>query len=284
MRQVFTSPRLENVEKVARLLEEHDIEVRITDGRSFRGNHRRAFSYRERGDEGPKPAVWVVRSDDHPKARAVLREIGLLESSRGSNSYLPDTLLARDRDSAEARSRKRAFRIRAGLLIAIALSIGLGVFLREPAPPSSTATSAAPSTAPSATQTDALLPAATADGGRYIVDTPSALAAMLIDIELRSHDAALACLSVDGADPSENVLRQLQAEQRTRARPQSACTDPAADAIRIGVRDYRTDGSGSGSVSVDIARGAAGADRDTRTRTLEVRRDVDRWQVLSGGG
>lgn len=282
MRQVFTSPRLENVEKVAQLLEEHDIEVRITDGRSFRGNHRRGFSYRERGDDTPKPAVWVIRSDDHPKARAVLREIGLLESGRGSNSYLPEALQARDRDSAEARSRKRAFRIRAGLLIAIALSIGLGVFLREPAPPSTTALSTAPSGTSSAAQTDTLLPAATADVNRYIVDTPSALAAMLIDIELRSRDAALACLSVDGADPSETVLRQLQAAQRTRARPQSACTDPAADAIRIGVRDYLTDGSGIGTVSVDIAEGAPGADRDTQTRTLDVRRDGDRWQVLSG--
>lgn len=282
MRQVFTSPRLENVEKVAELLEEHDIEVRITDGRSFRGGRRRGFSYRERGDDNPKPAVWVIRSDDHPKARAVLREIGLLESGRASNSYLPETVLTRDRDSAEARSRKRAFRIRAGLLIAIALSVGLGVFLREPAPPSTTATSAAPSAAASSTQADALLPAATADGGRYIVDTPSALAAMLIDIELRTHDAARACLSVDGADPSDNVLRQLQAEQRTRARPQSACTGPAADALRIGVRDYRTDGSGSGTVSVDIVKGAPGADRDMQTRTLDVRRDGDRWQVLSG--
>ena len=32
MRQVFSSPRLENVEQVARLLEDAGIETRITDG------------------------------------------------------------------------------------------------------------------------------------------------------------------------------------------------------------------------------------------------------------
>ena len=37
MRRIFASPRIENVEGVARLLEAEGIEVRITDGRSYRG-------------------------------------------------------------------------------------------------------------------------------------------------------------------------------------------------------------------------------------------------------
>ncbi|HWI24375.1 MAG TPA: pathogenicity-like protein, partial [Lysobacter sp.] len=37
MRQVFSSPRLENVEGIAKFLEEHGIEVRITQGRSYKG-------------------------------------------------------------------------------------------------------------------------------------------------------------------------------------------------------------------------------------------------------
>ena len=44
MRQVFTSPRLENVESVAGLLREQGIEVRITNDRSYRGNRRSSFS------------------------------------------------------------------------------------------------------------------------------------------------------------------------------------------------------------------------------------------------
>jgi hypothetical protein len=268
MRQVFTSLRLENVEKVAKLLEEQGIEVRVTHGRSFQGNRRRSFSYRDSANEGPQAAVWVVQSDDQPKARALLREMGLLDSGRSPTSYLPDTLLLRDRSDEEAKGRRRAFRIRAGLLLVIALSLGLGVFVwRKPA--QNTATTAANA------------PAAAANEGRYTVATPSALAAMLIDVELRAHEAAVACLSVDGGDPSDTVLEQLQAEERDRARPQSACTAPAADAVWIGIRDYRTDGSGAGTVVVEIADAATAEDRETQTRTLEVRREDVRWRVTS---
>lgn len=269
MRQVFTSLRLENVEKVAQLLEEQGIEVRITHGRSFQGNRRRSFSYRDAANESPPAAVWVVKSDDQPKARALLREIGLLDSGRSPTSYLPDSLLERDREGEDARARKRTFRIRAGLLLVIALSLGLGMFLwRKPAQDTAGTTSAAAT-------------AAAPDDGRYTVPTPSALAAMLIDIELRAHETPLACLSVDGADPGDTVLEQLQAEERKRARPQSACTDPAADAVWIGIRDYRTDGSGSGTVVVEIADAAPGPDRELQTRTLEVRREDVRWRVTS---
>ena len=38
MRQVFSSPRLENVERVSQLLEEAGIETRITHGRSYKGS------------------------------------------------------------------------------------------------------------------------------------------------------------------------------------------------------------------------------------------------------
>ena len=48
MRQVFSSARLENVEAVAKLLGDADIEVRVTDGRSYKGNLRsRSYSEQE---------------------------------------------------------------------------------------------------------------------------------------------------------------------------------------------------------------------------------------------
>lgn len=81
MRQVFSSPRLENVERMAEIMREAGIEVQVTGGRSYKGGRRRQFSYREapRGDE--TAAVWVVRADDLPKARQILREAGLLAST-----------------------------------------------------------------------------------------------------------------------------------------------------------------------------------------------------------
>ena len=77
MRQVFTSQRLENVEGVADMLRAEGIEVRITNGRSYKGNRRGAFKYTA-PRPGPQAAVWVIRSEDQPRARALLREAGLL--------------------------------------------------------------------------------------------------------------------------------------------------------------------------------------------------------------
>ena len=47
MRQVFSSPRLENVEGIAKMLEDEGIEVRITHGRSYKGGWGGRRSYRE---------------------------------------------------------------------------------------------------------------------------------------------------------------------------------------------------------------------------------------------
>src|SRR3546814_20178437 len=101
MRNVFTSARLENVERVAKLLEDDGIEVRITNGRSYKGGIRGNFSYR--GDGNKLPEVWVVRSADQPRARAMLREAGLLDTTR----HPPHSSLSMGlrRTSAEARRR-----------------------------------------------------------------------------------------------------------------------------------------------------------------------------------
>ena len=71
MRQVFSSPRLENVERVAELLREQGIDVRVTNGRSYTGARRGTFSYRESANEDPPAAVWVVKSEDQPQARHI---------------------------------------------------------------------------------------------------------------------------------------------------------------------------------------------------------------------
>src|SRR3546814_2475071 len=80
MRKVFTSARLENVERVAKLLEDDGIEVRITNGRSYKGGIRGNFSYR--GESNQMPEVWVVRSAEQHRSRAMLREVGLMDSTR----------------------------------------------------------------------------------------------------------------------------------------------------------------------------------------------------------
>lgn len=273
MRQVYTSPRLENVEAVAKLLQEHGIETRIVNGRSYRGGIRGDFSYRQRPERGDEPSVWVVRSEDRPRARDLLRAEGLVADQRQRDSYLPELAFAKAQDAP-----KRRFGLRSLLLLAAALAIGLAVFGRrapeaERAPGDTVAATAGASAASAAS-------AATAEDGTYLLATPSALAAMLIDAELQAQGAALACLSVDGEDPALKVLEQLDNPADVRLRPMSACDAAAGDGtVRIAVRDYRTDGSGKGTVRLEIVdTGADGAQR-LDARTLEVRRVELEWQV-----
>lgn len=270
MRQVYTSPRLENVEAVAKLLQAHEIETRIVNGRSYRGGIRGDFSYRQRPERGDEPSVWVVRAEDRPRARELLRTEGLVEDNRRRDSYLPELTFAKSQETP-----KRRFGLRSALLIAATLAIGLTLFGRRgPTSPTSSAEPAA-ATAPSA--------AAPGGDATYIVDTPSALAALLIEAELQAQGAKEACLSVDGADPAPKVLEQVRNPAGVRLRPASACNADTAGAgagrVRIGVRDYRTDGSGKGTVRLEIADTTADGAPRNDARTLEVQRVELEWQV-----
>lgn len=92
MRQVFTSVRLENVEAVERLLNEAGIQTKLSQGRSWKGNSRREFSYSNKNhDPSQQPAVWVIRPDDFKQAREILHAAGLLDTSRES-AYVPAPL------------------------------------------------------------------------------------------------------------------------------------------------------------------------------------------------
>lgn len=282
MRQVFTSPRLENVERVAALLKEHGVEARITNGRSYRGSVRGNFSYREaENDKKPQPAVWVVTPDDQPKARELLRDAGLLDSGRSPTSYLSTDLLHGPRVDGDP-AKRRVLRIKAALLISITIAITLGLLSWR-----KSTTSVPPASAPAAKP--ALVPAATPEQGTvdvavvgtYLVATPSALAAMLFNAELRAHDTAEVCLSVDGAELSETISAQLQAKDAARIRPPSACATEtgASSAVKIEVREYRTDGSGTGTVQIEITDAAADGKTRVEKRTLEVQRDGLDWKV-----
>jgi hypothetical protein len=126
MRQVFTSTRLENVEGVAKMLGEHGIDTKITQGRSWKGNSRREFSYTAKNhDTSQQPAVWVLRPDDFKKARELLHDGGLLESTR-ETSYLPDALQFREKGPVDP--ARRVSRLRMALLAGVALAAGAMVF------------------------------------------------------------------------------------------------------------------------------------------------------------
>ena len=117
MRQIFTSQRLETVEGVVQLLNDAGIETWTEQRRSYKGNHRGHFSYSE-PDRYPQPAVWIVNSDDQPKARELLRAAGLMDSTR-SDSYLQLP------KSKVAPRRSTAMHIRMILLIILTVMAGI---------------------------------------------------------------------------------------------------------------------------------------------------------------
>jgi hypothetical protein len=231
MRRIFASPRLENVEGIARLLEEQGIEVRITDGRSYRGAIRGNFSYRDDAREGPEPAVWIVNAEDQPRARELMREAGLLDSTRTPlDSYLPQ-----DESDAAAKPR-RSGRLKLMLLAAIAIAVAIGSYavrhVSKPKAPAQAAT------------VDSPLPTA----------LPNRMAELLFLGELADLGDRTACIGLAGEDASADMLAQL-AKADARVAPLSACVQDVGGirvratgkpAVLLALRDYvRTPEGGS---------------------------------------
>jgi hypothetical protein len=122
MRQIYTSPRVENVERIVALLGEAGIETRVTNHRSWAGRDYRRSSYSARTDSSEWPQVWVVKAEDQPRARALLREAGIAPAVRFSED------LARSREPRpESRRASLGMYIRLGLLGIIVLLIVLHV-------------------------------------------------------------------------------------------------------------------------------------------------------------
>jgi len=120
MRQIYTSPRQENIDRVAALLAEHAIETTITNRSNWNRPSYQRFSYSQRQENRDSwPQVWVNSADDYTRARALLREIGIEPVIRHGE----ELALARN-PSPERRRRNVAVRVRRVVLLAVA-----GVFL-----------------------------------------------------------------------------------------------------------------------------------------------------------
>ncbi len=117
MRQVFSSPRLENIDRVEALLSEIGVETYVSNRDKLRRDRMRNFSYTARSDSSNWPAVWVTRAEDLPRARTLLREAGVMGSTR------PDVATQyqlRPRNEHEA--PRAASHVRRVLLVLVAIS------------------------------------------------------------------------------------------------------------------------------------------------------------------
>jgi hypothetical protein len=261
MRQVFTSPRLENAERVAQLLRDAGIEVKLQHGRSYKGALRGDFSYRDQARTEPQPAVWVVQSEDQPKARALLRAHGLLDSTPTDTPYRLPAFRSEEPAERDDPGRKRAFRLKLGLLLVIAIVIGLAFF--------SQLRTGTHSPAPVARVAPALPEGVSA--------TPDALAVAVLAGELPERADEAVCLSVDGHDPSPALLASLPAAPGP-VIPLSQC--PAADVPRLSITDYRVrPGAGNGAGSISLARTPEAGATPT-VETYEVNLAPKGWRVV----
>ncbi|MGH8075096.1 MAG: hypothetical protein ACREO4_13690 [Lysobacter sp.] len=271
MRKVFSSQRLENVEGVAKLLRDAGIEVRVSDGRSYKGNRRGTFSYSDRGD-GPTPAVWVVQSEQQMAARELLREAGLLDSTRTEEGYVSSNFRfkAEQHTTAMSPSRKRAMRFKIGLIVLIVAVAGIVTWrgINQPAPVPQ-------------------LAAPPFDGSTAATLLPVAQA--VFASELAEVDTPVACLGADGTDVSVDLIQALQpATPDTQLVQASACIEQADEergsyhrvsgqvATIVEVHGFKPSAPDRGLIEYSAYHHRMWASY----KTLEVARVDGQWQVV----
>jgi hypothetical protein len=78
MRQIYTSPRPENIDRIVALLTDHQIQTTVTNRSSYNRPTYQRFSYSQGQDHREGwPQVWIQSADDLPKARSLLKDIGI---------------------------------------------------------------------------------------------------------------------------------------------------------------------------------------------------------------
>ena len=92
-----------------------------------------------------QPAVWVRHAEDQPRARELLRQAGLLETTRPGQG--PTLTFRSAQDTPAAPQRSWAWRIRLVLLALIALAAAI-MWMRRPVPPPAAPTPAPTQPAP----------------------------------------------------------------------------------------------------------------------------------------
>lgn len=126
MRQIYTSPRAENVDRVVDLLNKAGIETTLTNRVGWKGGQWKRFSYNSGGNERDSwPQVWVVNSNDQTQARQILRDVGLEPAVRFADDLAMSrsgTDLERARAAASKRFKLIILALVTGVIVLIAIS------------------------------------------------------------------------------------------------------------------------------------------------------------------
>jgi hypothetical protein len=127
MRQIYTTPRPENIDRVVALLDEHGIETTVNNRSNWNRPSYERFSYAQPEQNNGReswPQVWVNKAEDYTRARALLKEIGIEPAIR----HAEELAAARD-PSPVLRRRGTATRVRRIVLVAVLAAFAL-VMLR----------------------------------------------------------------------------------------------------------------------------------------------------------
>lgn len=119
MRQLYTSPRQENIDRVVALMTGQGIETQVLNRSNWKRPTYQRFSYTRRdnrpdNDRENWAQVWVCHADDYTRARALLRELGIEPVTR----HAEELAAARNPSPASRRAHTVA-RVRRIVLLAI---------------------------------------------------------------------------------------------------------------------------------------------------------------------
>src|SRR5690349_7598604 len=121
MRQIYTSLRQENVDRVIALMTEHGIETSVTNRSNYKGGDWKRFSYTNRPDASSWPQVWVVNANDQTRARELLRDAGIEPPVR----YAEELAASREPLTGQAKHRAVAGRSRMVTLCLVGVAVTL---------------------------------------------------------------------------------------------------------------------------------------------------------------
>ncbi|WP_329742852.1 hypothetical protein [Dyella sp. A6] len=119
MRQIYTSPRQENIDRVVALMTSEGIETKVMNQSNWNRPTYQRFSYARRGnrtdnDRDNWAQVWICHADDYTRARALLRGLGIEPVTRHA-----EELEAMRNPSPTARREHTVKRVRRIVLLAI---------------------------------------------------------------------------------------------------------------------------------------------------------------------
>jgi len=115
MRQIYTSPRQENIDSVVALMAEHGISATIANRSSYaRPTWQRPSYAPRRQDRSAWAQVWITHADDYSQARKLLLDLGIDPVVRHGE----ELAAARNRSPLQRRAQV-ATRVRRLLLLAV---------------------------------------------------------------------------------------------------------------------------------------------------------------------